>query len=75
MSLRALAGGRDVSRGIARQQLKARVKVHRIQYTYVMPQDGGDEIIAAVLSTDRYEYTDAYEEQESATAATVSAAD
>ena len=40
-----------------------------------MPQDQGGEIIAALLPTDSYEYTDAYDEQGSAKVATMIAVD
>ena len=48
---------------------------HQIQYSCAMPQDEGGEKIATLLSTDRYERTDGYNEQELVTAATLIAAD
>ena len=75
MHIWALAAGRDESRAIAAQQQQDRVNVHQIQYSYTMPQGGGGEIISAHVLADCYEYTDAYNEQELAIAATIIAAD
>ena len=58
MCLRAPAGGTDVSRGHAAQQLRERAEDHLIQYSYTMPRDGGGEIIAALAPTDRCEFAD-----------------
>ena len=65
-----LVDGMEESRQIAEQQLKGRVEVAQIQYSFTTLQDEGGGIIQSLSREDRYEYVGSYDDSRLVIAAT-----